>query len=119
VNEDFRCPKQRTAQLLCPAQAAACLEALFPERLYLATPAPRGVSHPPARQDAQLVSEKKTPAHPPGRQASQPKAPLRLPEGQGHARKQCVRLPWNMDELARTDEGKREFARKDRVRSWA
>jgi hypothetical protein len=57
--------------------------------------------------------------YPKGRQASQPKALLRLPEGQGYARKQCVRYPWDMDELARTDEGKIPFVRKDHNRSWA
>jgi hypothetical protein len=44
VNEDFRCPTQRPAQLLCPAQAGTRLPGRPAGRPYLATPAPRGVS---------------------------------------------------------------------------
>jgi hypothetical protein len=69
-------------------------EALFPERLYLATPRPGGVSHPPAQQEEQRLYPDKSHANPTGRQAPQPKAQLRLREAQGHVRKKRARLVW-------------------------
>jgi hypothetical protein len=115
VNEHPRCPKHRTAQLLCPAQAGTRLAGRPAGRPYLATPRPGGVPHPPTQREEQLSYPDETPAYPPGRQASQPKALLRLPVGQVRERKKRV----HMDEYVWTVEEKNRFARKDRVRLWA
>jgi hypothetical protein len=64
MNEDFWCPKESAAHLLYPAQAGVCLEALFPERLYLATSAPRSVSHPPIHREKQLMFLEKSHDYP-------------------------------------------------------